>query len=236
MTGLLKQYSQHLNKNDYLLKMNKKTNIAIERLNTILPLKNNQQTMPAEIQDLHRQILNSYIEIGRSLNKNEITQHFNNIDEVIDILQKNDMVIFDKNGEPVGAYPFTMEKREHKIKINGHNIYSMCALDSLAISPMYNTELEINSKCHVTGKDISVKQHGYTIINSRDVKELYFGINWNAACSTSCCADSLCTEMIFLKGDSVANNWLNEAPDNRQTFTLDEAIEFAAGFFVPLIK
>ncbi|MDH5386818.1 MAG: alkylmercury lyase family protein [Gammaproteobacteria bacterium] len=216
--------------------MSEKTQAAIDRLNKILPLKANQKSMSTEMQALHRDILYSYIDIGRSLNKNEIAQRVDNIDEAIKILQQNDMVVFDGEGEPVGAYPFTMEKRGHRISVNGHLVHSMCALDSLAISPMYGVELEINSACHVTGEPVLIRQKGLNILNASDVQDVYFAINWNAASANSCCADSLCTEMIFLKGELLANNWFNQDTEHRQIFTLDQAVEFAAGFFMPLLE
>jgi len=215
--------------------MSEKINKAIDRLNSILPLKANQQKLSSEMQTLHREILYSYIDLGRSLNKGEIARRVDDVDEAIKTLQQNDMVVFDSSGEPIGAYPFTMEKREHKITVNGHLVYSMCALDSLAISSMYKLELEINSVCHISGEPVVIKQKGSEIINATDVEDVYFGINWNAASANSCCADSLCTEMIFLKGESVANNWFNENAEHREIFTLAEAVEFAAGFFNPLL-
>ena len=216
--------------------MNDKIHNAIDRLNKILPLKANQQKLPPEIQQLHHDILNSYVEIGRSLTRNEISQRVDNIDDATKTLQQSDMVVFDNRGEPIGAYPFTMEKREHKINVNGHIIHSMCALDSLAISPMFDIELEINSVCKITGADIIIQQKGLNVINASALQDIYFGINWNAASTNSCCADSLCTEMIFLKTRSIADNWINEDSKHRQIFTLDEAIKFAAGFFMPLLE
>ena len=216
--------------------MNEKIKVAIDRLNKILPLKANQQSLPSETQALHREILYSYIDLGRSLSRNEIAQRVDNVDEAIKTLQQNDMVVFDGEGEPIGAYPFTMEKREHKITVNGHLVHSMCALDSLAISPMYGLELDINSVCHISGEPVVIRKKGFEILNASEVQDVYFGINWNAASANSCCADSLCTEMIFLKGDVIANNWLNEDVEHRQIFALDEAVQFAAGFFVPLLQ
>ena len=216
--------------------MNDKIKKAVDQLNKILPLKANQQSMSSEMQALHRDILNSYVELGRSLNRGEIAQRVDNVDEAVKTLQQNDMVVFDDRGEPIGAYPFTMEKREHKISVNNHLVHSMCALDSLAVSPMYGMELEINSVCHVTGEPVVIRQKGLEVLNASDVQDVYFGINWSAASANSCCADSLCTEMIFLRGESIANNWFDEDTEHRQIFTLGEAVEFAAGFFMPLLE
>ncbi|MFC1589613.1 organomercurial lyase [Pseudomonadota bacterium] len=212
-----------------------KVSEAVERLNKILPLKSNQHSMPVELQQLHRDILYSYIEIGRSLNRAEIAMRVDNVDDAIETLRQNDLVVFDDGGEPIGVYPFTMEEREHKLNVNGHVVHCMCALDSLAVSAMYGVEVEINSECRLSGLPVVILQKGHDLLNAADVQDVCFAINWNAASANTCCADSLCTEMIFIKGQLAANDWCNEDAGNRQIFTLDEAIEFAAGFFVPLL-
>ena len=57
-----------------------------------------------------------------------------------------------------------------------------------------------------------------------------------AASSCGSCADSLCTEMLFLKDTATAEEWLSGDAENRQIFTLPEAIEFATGFFKPMMQ
>ena len=42
--------------------------------------------------------------------------------------------------------------------------------------------------------------------------------------------------MVFIKGRTVAQDWLSIDAHNRQLFTLAEAIEFASAFFVPLLQ
>jgi mercuric reductase len=144
------------------------------------------------------------------------------------------MVVFDANDEPVGAYPFTMEPRNHKVSINGHTVYAMCALDALAISPMYKLETHIDSSCHVSGASISIDQLDQEVLNRAENTDIHFGINWNSA-ANNCCATSLCNEMIFLKNIELAQSWLIEDSQNRELFALDEAIDFAAQYFTPLI-
>lgn len=184
---------------------------------------------------LHRDILAAYVKIGRTLNRDEIAQRVDDVDEAVQILKQSDLVLFNDHGELIGAYPFTMEQGEYKLTVNGHEVHCMCALDALAVSPMFDVGLQIKSKCRVTDEVITVKQKRFDILNASEVEDVFFGINWNAASSSICCAETLCTEMIFLKGEAVAHNWCNEEPQNKQIFTLNEAIDFAARFFVPLV-
>jgi len=209
---------------------------AVDRLNHILPLAANQHLLDIPLQRLHKAILYAYIDKGRTLNRAEMAQYVDDLDKAVDILEHNDLVVFDNEKEPIGAYPFTMEERVHMVSVNGHTVHCMCALDALAVSPMFNMNTEITSHCHVTNDPITIQQHGLTTLNQNDVSDTYFGINWDAASENNCCADSLCTEMIFLKNKLVAYNWLTEAPDHRQIFQLNDAIDFAARFFVPLVN
>ena len=213
-----------------------KITLAVQRLNSILPLVNRQQSLKPSVQAIHKKILHSYVEQGRSLNRNEIAYWVDDIDAVIKILKHNDLVVFDDNGEPRGAYPFTMEAREHIVTVNHHKVRCMCALDALAVSPMFNLSTTISSWCHVTHAPIIIRQQGLQIQNIDELQDVCFGINWNAVSDNSCCADSLCAEMIYLKNTTIERSWLGESPEYRQTFRLNEAVEFAARFFVPLIK
>ncbi len=215
--------------------MNTKVITAVDHLNKILPLAERQKKLSSELANVHRMILKSYVELGRTLNRDEIAEHVEDIDEAINTLRSNDMVVFDSNDEPVGAYPFTMERREHVIRVNEHTIHSMCALDALAISPMYNVKTHIDSKCHVTGDNISIDQLDQEVLNKNENEEVHFGLNWNSA-ANNCCATSLCTEMIFLKDKKIADAWFTEDKENREIFTLDEAIEFSTRFFKPLVS
>ena len=214
--------------------MKTKVNRAVESLTDILPLAKRQQGLGKELADVYQNILYSYVDRGKTLNRNEIAQQVKDLDESIRILKDNDMVVFDSNGEPVGAYPFTMEQREHEVTVNGHKVHCMCALDALAVSPMFDLETTINSRCHVTAEPVSIHQHNREVIDADQNSDIFFGISWNSA-ANNCCATSLCTEMIFLKGRQTADQWQAEDKDNREIFNLPDAIDFAAGFFLPLM-
>lgn len=163
-----------------------------------------------------------------------MAQYVSNLDDAIDMLRKGDMVIFSENGEPVGAYPFTMDIREHQVRVNEHQVYVMCALDSLAVSPMFGKTTHITSRCRVTSTPINIHQSGKTIDNADKAGDIHVGIAWDAADADYYCADSLCMEIIFLIDGEIARQWLTKDPDNREIFSLPEAVEFATRFFVPL--
>lgn len=209
---------------------------SVERLNCILPLTANHRALDVPLQHLHRAMLHAYIDRGRSLTRDEMAQYVDDLDEAVNILKNNDLVVFNADEEPIGAYPFTMEERGHIVSVNGHTVYCMCALDALAVSPMFNIPTKITSRCHITNEPIIIQQHKLKLLSQTGLPNIYLGINWDAASENSCCADSLCTEMIFLANDFVADSWCGEAQEQRQIFQLNDAIDFAARFFLPLIN
>ncbi len=215
--------------------MTDKLEAALDRLNSILPLKERQEACGEQIKKLHQQILRSFVTRGRILTRDEISDLVSNPEEALRILKKHDMVVVADDGEPTGAYPFTMESREHRIRVNGHEINAMCALDALSVSPMFDMKTEITSRCRVTGDPVNIKQAGKHIENMDKAGKVHFGIIWGAASTDSCCADSLCTEMIFLRDRETAEQWLAEDPDNREIFGLQDAVEFGSRFFIPLL-
>jgi hypothetical protein len=110
-------------------------------------------------------------------------------------------------------------------------VHAMCALDALAPSAMAHCKSRVVSRCAVTQAAIIIELDDQKILNADETRDLFVGINWQAARSTGSCATSLCTEMLYLKGEAVALQWLAENPAGREIFTLPEAVQFSAGFF-----
>lgn len=216
--------------------MEDKIDKALDRLIRVLPLKDKQESCGKEIKTLHQLILRSFVDQGRILTKDEIAQKIDNPARAMKILAENDMVVFAENGEPIGAYPFTMEEREHKVRINGHDVHAMCALDALSVSAMFGMETQVSSVCRVSGNPVVIHQSGKTIVNEAKTRGICFGIAWAAASACSCCAQGLCMEMMFLENEEIARQWQGENPRDREVFTLGEAVEFGARFFTPLMS
>jgi hypothetical protein len=215
--------------------MNAKLENALERLKRILPLQERQAACDKQIRTLHQQVLRSFVSRGRILAREEMAQYVSNLEDAVEVLRNSDMVVFSEDGEPVGAYPFTMEVREHQVQVNGYQLYAMCALDALAVSPMFGMKTHINSRCRITGDPVNIKQSGNRIENPDEAGYAHLGIAWGAADADSSCADSLCMEMMFLRDCKVAQQWLADDWGNREIFTLPDAVEFAGRFFVPLM-
>lgn len=214
--------------------MNPEVSTALKRLDAILPLMYGLKSLSRNDAALYCKLLNSYVQQGRTLTRGEVAEHVNNAEQALTNIANNKLIVMDADGNPSGAYSFTSEEREHKVHVNGVTVHCMCALDALAVSPMFNIPTVIDSQCRVTGEPIHLEQNG---INFSDgTLDAWFGINWGAAATDTVCAESLCMEMMFLASEAVAREWLAESPDTREIFDLPSAVTFAAGFFVPLAE
>lgn len=77
-----------------------------------------------------------------------------------------------------------------------------------------------------------IKVYNENVLNINDVRHVRFGITWSATDADSCCTDSLCREMVFLRDHQAAQQWLADSSLDREVFTLKEAVEFADRFLV----
>lgn len=216
------------------INMNPEVSAALNRLNTILPLVAGLKSLSDDNAALYCKLLNSYVQQGRTLTRDEVAALFSDADQALKNVVDSKLIVLAADGNPAGAYPFTSEEREHKVHINGVTADCMCALDALAVSPMFNTPTVIDSECRATGEKIHIEQNCTEFTGG--TLDAWFGINWGAAKSDLACAETLCMEMMFLANETVAREWHAESPDMREIFDLPSAVEFAAGFFVPLAE
>lgn len=214
--------------------MNTEVSTALKRLDAILPLESGLKSLNSDDASLYCKLINSYVQRGRTLTAGEVSELVSNPEQALKNIADNKLIVLDAHGNPAGAYPFTSEEREHKVHINGVTVHCMCALDALAVSPMFETPTVIDSECRVTAEPVHLEQNGKSF--SDGTLDVWFGINWGAAASDTVCAASLCMEMMFLANETVARKWLAESPDTREIFDLASAVDFAAGFFVPLAE
>lgn len=213
-----------------------KVDDAIKRLSRILPIKSNLDALDTDSAQIYLAVVNTFYQAGRAPTVQELQARVADASERVAALAALDMLTLDQAGEVNGCYPFTMEPRVHQVEINGHHRHAMCALDALAPSAMFESSCVVNSECAVSQQPVRVLLQDKTVLNPGETGDLFFGINWAAASACGSCSESLCTEMLFLKGSRNARSWINEDVDNREIFTLAEAIEFASGFFKPMMQ
>jgi mercuric reductase len=247
MTTLLeteKQGGQATERRDVLQSLN--------HLQRLLPLKKRQTALAPPVRMVHRAILRSLAETGKPPRQAEIAAMLGGKQSAIHALAtlgRSDLVVLNEpvaqddkahrliapeGVEVIGAYPMTTEKTPHKVEINGHWVNAMCAVDALALSPMFGYDTLIESRCHVTGLPIRIRQKGTEITEAVPSQEIRVGIRWQSTCDGA--AHTLCTEMVFLNDSETARMWRETDPDSIELFRLAEAVELGEAFFVPLLE
>lgn len=210
---------------------------AIDRLNSQLPLKARQDQLTPDCKKLHQQVLQTLAQEGRAPSRKELTElaGSDGVDACLKRLASDDLVVMDSTADnPVGAYPITIEKTPHKITLNGHDINAMCALDAVAVAAMFDTEVQIESRCHVSGTTISILMRGSDVVSASPGPGVTIGIRWQMPSGVA--AHSMCLQMIFLEDHDTAISWQAGDLENISLFSLPEAVEFGKRFFLPLLS
>ncbi|NDP49086.1 MAG: hypothetical protein GZ085_12010 [Sulfuriferula multivorans] len=209
---------------------------AIERLNRLLPLKARQNKLSESLKTLHQAVIQSLVMRGCPLSRSEIAEQVgeDKVDTAIARLEHDDLAVLSADRRQiVGAYPVTLEPTQHKLHVSGRTIYAMCALDALSVGPMFELPVEIRSRCRVSAESVYIKQDGMHILAAIP-PSVRVGVRWQMP-SGDHAAHSLCMEMVFLKDDTTAAVWHDGDLDRHGVFSLEEAVQFGAGFFRPLL-
>lgn len=217
--------------------VNDKIAAAIDKLNSQLPLLARQQALPPELEAAHRAILRTLVEEGRAPINDELATLVgaDGVAAAIERLGGDDLVVLNADKTAVvGAYPMTVEDTVHHLRVNGRAVNAICALDAVAVGPMYDVEVAIESRCQVTGESIRIHQKGHRILSAEPSDDVRVGVRWQQP--GACAAHSMCLEMVFLKDGDTARRWVEEGEGDKTEFTLEEAVAFGAAFFVPLVK
>jgi mercuric reductase len=210
------------------------TRDALARLNALLPLAERQAALPEPLRTLHRRVLHALAASGRAPRLAELAAP--GLDDVaagLDALRRADLVVLGAPGEPLGAYPVTLEDTPHRVVIGRHSVNAMCSVDALAVSPMFGVTTRIASRCHHCGAPLAIAQHDRELEPERLRDVLRVGIAWRAP--GCCAAHSLCREMAFFCDEAHARAWGQAAGTECSVLTLAQAIDLARAFFLPLV-
>ncbi len=209
---------------------------AIARLNSQLPLKTRQDRLSPNLKAAHQCVMTTLVNKGRAPTREELEEVFGK-EKLIESLQRlgsDDLVVLDEQGSyPVGAYPVTTEHTPHKITVNDHSLYAMCALDAVSVAPLFDAHVIIESQCHVSHTSITLRMQGSELLEIQPTADIIVGIRWQMPSAVA--AHSMCTEMVFLKDRQTAEAWQNGDLENISLFTLPEAVDFGKAFFLPLL-
>lgn len=210
---------------------------AVERLAAQLPLQERQRALPSALAKVHRLILRTLVGSGRAPRNEQLAEILSGatVQDALQRLAKDDLIVLDAaQGEVLGAYPVTIEDTPHHLTIDGVGINAMCALDAMAVAPMFEVAVEVESRCHVTGTPIRLAVTAERVSAASPSSAVRVGVAWQQPCGHA--AHSMCREMVFLADDKIAVEWQDGDLEAKSVFDLDEALEFGARFFRPLLS
>ncbi|KAA3622023.1 MAG: hypothetical protein DWQ08_13285 [Proteobacteria bacterium] len=207
---------------------------AIARLDQVLPLRIRQSRLSPPMREAHRRLLRVFLETGGPPRAAWV----DGVDygDAVETLVEHELVVTDEAGVITGAYPFTVEPREHRVETRYGAVRAMCSIDALAISPMYDIPVTIRSRCRVSGAAVTLRQHGETVETPSNSAPVFAAIDWAAGTRGASCSATLCTEMMYIVGVANRDRWHGADPAFRQTLALDQAAIFAAAIFRPLVR
>jgi hypothetical protein len=107
-------------------------------------------------------------------------------------------------------------------------------LDAVSIAPMFETEVLIESACHVSHAPIAIRMRGSEVLAVQPGEEVTIGIRWQMPLAVA--AHSMCLAMVFLKNRQTALTWQGGDTTHISLFTLAEAVAFGQAFFMPLFQ
>ena len=206
---------------------------AVGRLESRLPLRRRQRDLPEALARAHRAILHSFAATGRPPGV-DLIERIAGVDAatVMERLSSDDLIVVG-DGRIEGAYPFSLEPTPHLLSIGDFEVHAMCALDAVAVAPVFGLEVMTVSRCEMSGAPIRIHQVGDSVETGAP-RGLRVGVRWQQP--DGCAAHSMCRDMVFLSDLETAEHWRGADPDAAGIFDLSEAIEFGVGFFAPLIE
>jgi len=213
--------------------MDPHTREGLDLLNARLPLAARQQALPPTDRALHRAILFGLGTHGRPPAHAELEALAGEqpLDAVLQRLNDADLVVTSEDGMSVlGAYPLTTEQTRHRVTVGGHTVHAMCALDAVAVAPLFRAATEITSRCHVTDREIRLAMQSDRLLTA-EPSTVRIGIEWSTPQGHA--AHSLCLNMVFLADLPTAEAWVQAC--DRTHYDLAQAITFGAHFFCPLL-
>jgi mercuric reductase len=208
---------------------------ALATLIRQLPLRHRQELLPESLRRLHRDIILTFAKTGRPLTLSDIADRVPDVDPVAALrrLGGDDLVVLGTRGDVVlGAYPLTVEETPHRLQVNGVRVNATGALEAMAVGPLLEAEVVIESTCHVEAEPLRLRLRGPHLIEAHPNGDIRVGMRWQKP--TDCAAHSMCREMVFLLDEPTGRFWKARDPERISLFRLTEAVELGHRFFKPL--
>ncbi len=132
-------------------------------------------------------------------------------------------VYFDGEKNVVGFWGLGLQEMPHRFKVNGRQLYTWCAWDSLFIPELLGKTADVESTCPISGEIISLNISPKRVENFLPDSAVVSFLSPTTSFDMNVIA-SFCHYVLFLNSEKSGNEWIAKHKD---TFllTLDEAHE-----------
>ncbi|WTP60882.1 alkylmercury lyase family protein [Streptomyces phaeochromogenes] len=148
-------------------------------------------------------------------------------------LAREDFLTLDEHGRIRAAYPFSAAATRHRVRIDGGaQVWSMCAIDALGISPMLGLDTVITSTDPVTGAPVNVTAGSGLMTWEPADAVVFVGQRPGGGPAATTCCDAL----NFFTSSATARAWTDAHPEvPGRVVSQARAEEIAAETFGPLL-
>lgn len=206
---------------------------GLRRLTALLPLAERLARASPSAQQAYGRILERLRTKGLPVAAEDLREYDpTQFRQVVDELAAADLVVADAaHARVLGAYPLTTETTDHQLSVDGVRLFAMCALDALAVAPVMQARVQVESRCAVSGSAVRILQDGDRL-ELAGPSDVQVGIAWQD--TGGCAAHSLCRDMVFLGDAQTAAQWREAGEGMRDIYDLNQALALAKQFFLPL--
>ncbi|MER7174790.1 alkylmercury lyase family protein [Streptomyces mesophilus] len=194
---------------------------------------------PAErgLRAVHRAVLRHFAATGRAPGAAALEEpaaaHGRTAHDVLAELAREDFLTLDDTGAIRAAYPFSAVPTPHRVRIDGVEAWSMCAIDALGIPSMLGRDVTISSTDPVNGEPVTVSSRSGILTWEPPGAVVFAGMQPGEGPA----ADVCCRTVSFFTGPGTARTWSDAHPHvPGEVIDRGHAERVAAETFGPLLE
>lgn len=209
-----------------------KVQAGLRRINEVSPLAAAQAALTADQRRVYRLLIDTLLRTGQAPGAAAL---IGAAPAALAALADHDLVVL-ADGVPVAACPVGMAVTPHRVAVSEHSVkrwvYAPGALAALAVAPMLERDVWVESRCVVTAAPIRIEQMNLTVLSVTPPTPVVGVVRRAAAEGT---AAALGVETVLLRDRAVAQRWCDRTEAATSLFSVEDAVLLGALLFKPLV-
>jgi len=159
---------------------------------------------------------------GEPVSSDRLAQHLDlSTNLVRETLNSWPAIYFNDESNVVGFFGLALQETPHRFKVNGRQLYTWCAWDSLFIPELLGKTADVESTCPISGETISLTVSPKRVKNFSPDSVVVSFLSPTTSFDMNVIA-GFCHYVLFFNSEESGNEWI---ANHKDTFllTLDEA-------------